>query len=193
MRCPLFAEIAIGIITIVIGFDASQAADEIRSTEFEIVPFKHIVSIEPGRTKYSAVLKQLGKPEQVEVSTFQADQKLLDRVDDHRTRQMLERGVSWTILSYPTRGIRVIVPSSSSDSVVDSIYVEAPFKGRSENGLHLGMSKKDALSVCDRDYFRTMDLGSSYFFALKKGGNDPFQIWFENDQLIRMKLFPSRK
>ena len=30
MRCPLFAETAIGIITIVIGFDASQAADEIR-------------------------------------------------------------------------------------------------------------------------------------------------------------------
>ena len=87
----------------------------------------------------------------------------------------------------------MLVLSTASDSVVEGVYVEAPFKGKSENGLHIGMSRKDALSVCDRDYCRTMDTGRSYFFALKKGGYDPFQIWFENDQLIRMKLFPSRK
>lgn len=192
MRCPLFAETAIGIITIVIGFDASQAADEIRSAEFEIVPFKHIVSIEPGRTTYSAVVKQLGEPERVTTKTVAIDERAAS-VIDVRTLRDLERLPSMTILSYPSRGIKVLVPSTSSDSVVDSIWVEAPFKGKSENGLHIGMSQKDALSVCERDYYRTLEAGSSCFFALKKGGYDPFQIWFENDRLIRMKLFPSRK
>lgn len=149
---------------------------------FEIVAFKHIVSIEPGHTKYSEAIKLLGQPEKSETS-------------EEREVAGIKVGGTKTV-SYPGRGIFFIISKEqvrSADPVIDGIFVESPFKGKTPNGLHLGMQKKDALDICDRDYFRTTDLGGSCYFATERDGDSRFQLWFTDGRVSRMKIFAPLK
>jgi len=81
--------------------------------------------------------------------------------------------------------------AAQADPVIDTIMVEAPYKGQSPNGLSIGMPWKRALEILKRDYHVEMTLDGSMNFAEKSGGRGDLQVWFENDKLTRVKLFPN--
>jgi hypothetical protein len=151
-------------------------------TAHEIVAFKHVMSIEPGHTKYAEAIKLLGQPEKAETT---------------KEREVAGVKIGGTqILSYPSRGIFFIISEEGqgpAGPVIDGIYVESPFRGKTPNGLHLGMPKKEALEICDRDYFRTTDLGDSCYFATTRDGDSRFQLWFTDGRVSRMKIFAPLK
>lgn len=149
---------------------------------YQIVAFKHVMSVEPGHTRYAEAIKLLGRPEKAETTK------------EGEAAGVKVGGVR--VLSYPSRGIFFIISEEGSgpaDPVVEGIYVEPPFKGKTPNGLYLGMPKKEALEICDRDYYRTTDLGSSCFFATERDGDSRFQLWFTDGGVSRMKIFAPLK
>jgi len=142
-------------------------------------PFKHIGGVVPGVTRRSAVLTAFGKPEKTEVTE---KRKLAGKEFG---------GDTW--LEYGSQGVSVLITKENSgqaDPVIDSIMVEAPYGGRSPNGLSIGMPWKKALEILKRDYHLDSDLDGSMNFAEKPGGKPDLQVWFENDKLTRVKLFP---
>lgn len=92
------------------------------------------------------------------------------------------------ILHYRAKGISLLL-TDDADAVVESLYVEAPFRGRSENGLYLEMKKTDALAIVQRDYHITMDTGESILVAKDPDHTDSLQLWLSGDVLSRIKLF----
>ena len=183
MKSPLLKRALSGAVAIcwLLSAHVPLAADS-PPTAYEIVAFKHVMSIEPGHTKYAEAIKWLGQPEKAETTK------------EEEVAGVKVGGVR--ILSYPSRGIFLIISEEGSgpaDPVIEGIYVESPFKGKTPNGLHLGMPKKEALEICDRDYFRTTDLGSSCFFATERNGDSRFQLWFTDDRVSRMKIFAPLK
>jgi hypothetical protein len=140
------------------------------------------MSVEPGHTRYAEAIRLLGRPEKAE--TTKEEEVAGVKVGGNR------------VVSYPSRGIFFIVSgveAGLAGSVIDGIYVEPPFKGKTPNGLYLGMPKKEALEICDRDYYRTTDLGSSCFFATERDGDSRFQLWFTDGRVSRMKIFAPLK
>lgn len=155
--------------------DAAPAA-------YQMVAFKHVMSVEPGHTTYREAIKLLGRPEKAAVSKGEGAAGV--------------KAGGAEIVSYPSRGIFFLISgeaAGSADPLVEGIYVESPFRGRTPNGLRLGMTKKEALEICDRDYFRTTDLDSTCFFATERDGDSRFQLWFTDGRLSRMKIFAPLK
>ncbi|MBI2286794.1 MAG: hypothetical protein HYU79_05040 [Nitrosomonadales bacterium] len=139
-----------------------------------IKPFHSINGIMPGLTKYSEAEAKLGTPDEIEVP------KKLEVAG-------IEVGGN-RIVHYRAKGISLLL-TDNADAIVEGIYVEAPYRGRSENGLYLGMKKIDALAIVQRDYHITMDLGESILVAKDPDHTDSFQLWFTADVLSRVKLF----
>lgn len=183
MKSPLRKLALSGAVAafLLLAAHAPLAADS-PPAAYQIVAFKHILSVEPGHTTYAEAIRLLGRPEKAEMS---------------KEEEVAGGKVGGTkIVSYPSRGIFFIIAredSDSADPVISGIYVESPFRGMTPNGLRLGMPKKKALEICDRDYFRTTDLGSSCFFATERGGDSRFQLWFTRGRLSRMKIFAPLK
>jgi hypothetical protein len=142
------------------------------------VPFEHISGINPGEAHLSDVIKLFGEPQQVKITEKSevADIKL--------------GGVK--LIKYNNLGLTFLIAPEridDADPIIDSVYAEVPYPGRSPNGIYLGMPREDALEICRRDYHQTEDLGSSIYFAKKAGGESDFQVWFVDDTLIRIKIF----
>ena len=163
-----------------LGYVASAHALQLSTGATQVfVPFNHIGGVVPGETRRSAVITAFGKPEKTEITE---KRKLAGREFG---------GDTW--LTYPSQGVSVLITKENvgqADPVIDSIMVEAPYAGRSPNGLSIGMPWKKALEILKRDYHLDSDLGGSMNFAEKPGGKPDLQVWFENDKLIRVKLFP---
>ncbi len=156
----------------------AQADQESREGEGEIQPFRHIYNIVPGESRQSAALKMLGDPRRVEITEIWEVAGV--------------KGGGNKKLHYTDRGIFLLISSKNIDEpdpVIDAVWVEAPFKGRSANGLYLGMPRDEALRICRRDYHETDDLKESFLFARRPGEDSDFQIWFKNGKLMRMKIF----
>lgn len=135
----------------------------------QIIPFDHINGIKPGFTKYSDVLKLFGRPSN---SIY------------------TQEGIK--IINYLEMGLTIIIDekNDATDPAVDSLYVDSSFDGKSPNGLYIGMPKDEALRVCDNDYFAKGDYGESKTYSRLKDSYDSFQVWFRENKLITMKLFP---
>ncbi|MEW5725851.1 MAG: hypothetical protein AB1896_22260, partial [Thermodesulfobacteriota bacterium] len=136
-----------------------------------IVPFQHVDGLVPGRTTYQDVVEMMGPPEE---------------------RQDVETGF---ILRYPSRGFFFIVDLRSQpgtdNPVIDSVYVEAPYRGRSPEGLYIGQPEQEALAVLDRHFHLDMRVSEGcYYYSEKPGLRSDFTVWFENGILVRMKLWP---
>lgn len=146
---------------------APTAPRDVAAGEGIIIPFDRVDRIAPGRTRASEVVAAYGKARKV------------------------KREGTTEIHSYPSRGMTLIYDRTrpAADPIVDGIYVESPWAGRSPNGLRLGMPRDEALAICRRDYVQKLDLGTSFYFASTAGGDSKFQLWFEGDRLIRMKIF----
>jgi hypothetical protein len=143
----------------------------------EIIPFERINQITPGVSTYSDVEKLLGTPEKIRT---QKKEKVAGvKVGGNK------------VIEYPSLGIGIIFSGSKTapDSVVDGIWVETPFSGRSPNDLYIGMPKREATLILARNYHLELNLCDSMFLAKEKGMDDKFQVWFEDDRLIRMKIF----
>ena len=141
-----------------------------------VIPFHSIEGIIPGLTRYSAIKRIYGEPKDIEVSKVE----VVAGVKVGGTR----------VIHYRRMGISFVL-ESGVDPTVDAIYVEAPYKGRTPNGLFLGMEKGDALKIIERDYFISQDLGESLLVARSEKHSDSFQVWFADGRLIRMKVFSS--
>jgi hypothetical protein len=135
----------------------------------QIIPFEHINGIKPRYTKYSDVLKLFGRPSN---SIYTQD--------------------NIKLINYIEMGLTIIIDekNDATDPIVDSLFVEYPFDGKSINGLFIGMPQEEALKICSRYYFKKGDYGDSQTFSKLKDSYDSFQLWFNDDILIRMKLFP---
>jgi len=147
---------------------AGAAARRQKTADDKIIPFHSVNGLIPGLSTQKEAVKQLGPAEQLESSG------------------------ETKIVSYASRGITLIfsvAQSNTPDPQIDSIYVEVPYPGRTPNGLYLGMPKRSALEILRKDYTVSDDLGDSLLFSVGDGSARLFQVWFEDDVLIRMKLF----
>jgi len=157
---------------------STQAEQKNQGDDKTFVPFSHIYNIVPGESRISAVVKILGEPQHVEIT---------------ETWEVAGvRGGGDKKLQYTNLGLFFLISVKhikQADPVIDAAWAEAPFKGKSPNGLYIGMSRKEALEICRRDYHQTQDLGNSLYFAEKPGGESDFQVWFEDQKLMRMKIF----
>jgi hypothetical protein len=140
------------------------------------VPFESVDGIVPGTTKYSEVERRFGRPDEVEVT-------------ERKVVAGMHLGGN-SIAKYTTRGMCFIfVEPVDTDPVVDGIYVEAPYAGRTANGLFIGQPEADARAVIERDWFITNDLGASVLIAKARGGDSDLQVWFQDGRVSRMKIF----
>lgn len=143
-----------------------------QSTQDAIVPFHSINGLIPGISKYSEVTGRYGSAEE-------------------------ETGSSGNrIVHYRNEGISLLL-TTEAEPIVEAIYVEPPYKGRTQNGLFLGMKEVDAVPIIRRDYYisdaldfigpttgeRTISIGDSPNIK-----DFRFQFWFRNGYLTRMRL-----
>ena len=95
------------------------------------------------------------------------------------------------VVKYFSRGIFAVIDeenSLKSNPKIDGIYVELPFSGVSPEGLYLGMSKKDAIRILKKNYCLNYEDDPTYIFWKNEKDAQDFQVWFEEEKLIRMKV-----
>ena len=151
--------------------------------EDTINPFEHVNGLTPGVSKLQDAVLILGIPEATEITPKEIFEEL-------------ELGGD-KLVKYLTRGIYLIISSSHVDEknlIVDSIYVQSPYKGKTPGGLYIGMPKEKALQILSTRYHFVADYGGSMDFhrTSDEKDNQDFQVWFEGKKLIRMKVFPSK-
>ena len=170
---PAYRIFCLALAAFVVAVGCSREETDRRQPDI-IKPFHSINGIMPGLTKYSDAQSQLGPPDEIEVPKEREVAGIM--VGGNR------------IVHYRAKGLSLLL-TDNGDAIVEGIYVEAPYRGRSENGLHLGMKKIDALAIVQRDYYITMDLGESILVAKDPAQTDSLQLWFTADVLSRVKLF----
>ena len=167
------------ILILGIVYFTSPSFAEKSKEESSFIPFKHINGIIPGVSKISEAIKVLGEPTGIEFTeTWEVSNV---KGGGNKKFEFREHGI-FIIVSKPN--------VAEKTQIVDSIFAEAPYHGRSPNGLYIGMPKKEALEICRRDYIEKLDLENSIFFAQEPEGDDDLQLWFEEEKLIRVKLYP---
>jgi hypothetical protein len=160
----LFLGIGFGLVT-----QISYASNQYQN---KIIPFHSVNGIIPGFAKYSDIEKQYGIPEEIEV-----------------TKKEKVAGITVggnKIIHYRSKGLSFLI---SKNSVVEAIYVERPYAGKSPCGLFLGMTKKAAIKIINKNYYIAIDLNKSLLIAKSSKHANNFQVWFTDGILTRMKLF----
>ena len=160
----IYFAVGVGLV-----FQASYAGNEVKE---EIIPFHSVNGVIPGFSNYSDIENQYGPPEEIEVQ---------------KKREVLGITVGGNkVIHYRSKGISFLV---RKDLIIEGIYVEKPYKGRSPSGLFIGMSKNDAIGIIMENYHIVLGTGESLLIAKSDKHTDNFQVWFKNDVLTRMKLF----
>jgi hypothetical protein len=156
------------ICILFVDYANSQSKQDSLGINETFVPFKHMSGIEPGESRLSSVLKSFGKPQREEIT------KTGDKV-----------------IQYTRVGLSFLITAKSkeTDPIIDAVWAEEPYKGRSPNGLIINMSSGEAVEICMRDYYRVLNLSGSMYFSKEQGGEANFQVWFEDGKLIRIKIF----
>lgn len=170
--------------------------------EHVIVPFAHVDNIMPGVTTRSQIENRLGSPDRVETRQEPTLAEVLP--PDTRIGQRLHDKVveiwndspptPYQILYFGSQGLQFFcrVPSERvSDPVIETICVEAPYSGKSPNGLFLGMERETAIQIIKRDYYIDPELsieGNVLSIAREKDAETSFQVWFSACKLTRMRL-----
>lgn len=145
-------------------------------SENTIELFNNINGIIPGLTKMEEIRENFGNPDIIET-------RKREKVGD------IETGGN-KIVKYTNIGMTLVFDSNEIDNeAVGSIFVESPFNGKSKEGVYLGMTKNECLEILNRNYVQGDNYGDFYFYARNKNAEDNLQIWFENDLLIRIKMF----
>jgi hypothetical protein len=170
VRCLVTLPLALSFF----GTITTHAQTSSKQPNNTIVPFHSVNGFMPGLTRYSDVARLYGPPEEIEVPK----EKVVAGITTGGNR----------IIHYRTRGISFLL-TSESDAIVEAIYVEPPYDGRTSNGLFLGMKKSDAIRIIERDYHISLDLGESLLIAKSPNHTNNFQVWFGGGMLTRMKLF----
>ncbi|HLG15109.1 MAG TPA: hypothetical protein VJH03_11490 [Blastocatellia bacterium] len=150
-----------------LGVAAAQS-----SAKNEIVPFGHVNGLVPGRSTYRNVIDKMGLPAPAEDA---------DSGDD-------------SMMRYPNRGITIVLATGTRGPAtrVQAISVEAPFDGRSPEGLHIGQPKELALRIIRQSWHIHSDLEDSVLVSKTPDDDFAFQAWFEGAKLIKMQLTMQR-
>ena len=150
-----------------VGLSATQPR-----SKNEVVPFGHVNGLVPGRSTYKEVVDKMGPPTPAEDS---------------------EPGDT-TVMRYPARGISILLPLGTPGPAtrVQAISIEAPFDGRSPEGLYIGLAKETALRIIRANWHINLDLEDSVLVAKTADDDFAFQVWFEGGKLIRMQLTKQR-
>ncbi len=134
--------------------------------------------IEPGAWREAQVLERLGDPESRLVTPPSV------------TAGIETGGV--TVLEYPSRGLFVLLDKHdpSTNPRVDAVYVTEPYALVDGTGLRLGMPEAYARAILEEHFHLANDWGDSldYWFD-DAPGDARLQVWFEDDELRRVKLF----
>jgi hypothetical protein len=139
--------------------------------------FSHVDEFYPQKTRVSEVIDALGEPEDSEITKVKYVSGI--RVGGNK------------ILWYPTKGLMFIIVESDlvrDNPLIDSIHITALYRGKSPNGLYIGMPKSTALKICNREYQLSLKLATSYLFALKGNSKSIFQLWFDGDVVTEMSI-----
>ena len=147
-------------------------------------PFGQLGNLTPGVSRVFNVKALLGPPENTEF-TMQG----MVRMDDGTPRMF----GGHKLLQYESKGLGFIITRDNldqADPVITNIYIEALYKGRSTNGLYMGMPKEEALAICRRDYHEKGNEDEKYYFTPAPGVEDSFIVLFEDGMLNRITMRP---
>ena len=143
----------------------------------QIKPFHSINGLILGECTLGDLTFLLGSPEEEEITP---------------TKEMAgDKYGGNKVVKYISRGIFAIIEENEvlkSDSKIDGIYVERPFSGVSPEGLYLGMPQKDAMQILKKNFILNYEDDPTYIFWKNERDAQDFQIWFEDEKLIRMKV-----
>ena len=157
------------IFTSNIYADSSHINKQLQNS---IIPFHSVNKIIPGLSNYLDVEKLYGPPEEIDISKKETVSGIT--TGGNRAIHYYKRGLSFLL---------------TKDAIVEGVYVELPYNGKTPNGLYLGMKKTDAVEIIRKNYYISYDLGESLLIAKTKAHTDNFQVWFTAGILTRMKLF----
>ena len=148
-----------------------------KSKTQEFVPFSHVDEFYPQITRVSEVIKALGNPEDTEITKIRYVSGI--RLGGDK------------ILWYLSKGLKFIIEESElvkEDPVIDTIHITSLYRGKSPNGLYIGMPKSMALKICNQDYQSSTKLENSRIFTLKGNNKSVFDLWFNRDVVIEMSI-----
>ena len=137
----------------------------------DIEPFKHVNHLGPG------------------VSTYQDAEYLLGRPD-----QIKEAGDS-TLLFYQERGITIFLAGGSVGPavIIDAIRVEAPFDGKTPEGLYIGLMEETASSIIREQFFVSNEFNDSLYIAKREGEEPSFAVKFKDGKVAQMETWNSER
>jgi hypothetical protein len=128
------------------------------------VPFDNVNGLRPGHSTESDIKPILGPPQSIE--------KLSGR--------------DFRVFKYPREGISVGV---NETDIIDFIYVETPYDGKTPEGLYIGMPEQQAKAILKLSFVQGMSESFYSKIGRVEETRNGFQVWFEGNKLIRMKAF----
>ena len=176
------------IILVVASFIFSSCTDPSLSatpTRDNFLPFQHMSTIVPGKTRKSEVVKMFGKPDSEKIGfqgIFRTDEGKVVEFGGHQT------------LEYNNFGLKVLISRGDvkkPDPTINVVFATEKYRGTGPYGLQIGMAEAEALEICDSNYKRVKVKENKYSYAEVPNGDSNFVIEFSEKRLSNITMYPA--
>lgn len=139
--------------------------------------FSNINNIAPGLTTANEVKSELGLPDIIDRDLAKKDSTSKNKFGDNTTFIYSKLGLE---IKFETRDL--------SNAVVRSVKAIKPFDGKSEEGIFIGISKKECLNIIKQKKYKDYELGPVILLARDTTVEHGVMLIFEDDTLIEVSL-----
>jgi hypothetical protein len=166
------------ILTFILFTFACQNEKKIENVNLNNIKlFSNINNIAPGVTSANEVKGEFGLPDIIDRDRAKKDSTSKNKFGDNTTFIYTKLGLE---IEFETRDL--------TNSVVKSVKAIKPFDGKSEEGIFIGISKKECLNIVKQKKIKDYNFGRVILLARDSTVEHSVMLIFENDTLIEVSL-----